>query len=438
MVRVFSALACLVLMLEPQSSGSFDLAIRHARIVHGDGRVTSRATVFVKAGRIARLDATAGADGVPSDRSVDAGGRTLVPGLIDAHVHVAPWTLPLFLKYGVTSVRDLNNDPAYVFPLTRGEGPPGPRVLAAGALLDGPGSFWKNALIVTDIGSARAAVRAEVEAGAAVIKAYTRLGPALFAEVAREARARGVPVAAHLGRTTALEAAQLGVTSIEHLTGIPESASADGDRLRALHDDFFAGWTAFELEWPSLQPQALDRVARALIERRVVLVPTLALHEAFSRLGDGDLLGDPALKDVPRDVIDSEWNPRDIMSRARWTPATLAGFKRTLPVLQRFVARYRQLGGRIAAGTDTPQQFVVPGESLHRELELYVAGGMPPAAAIRTATADAADLLGISDRVGTIDVGKDADLLLIDGDPLSDIHTLQRIVLVLVRGTKVQ
>jgi imidazolonepropionase-like amidohydrolase len=434
MVRATLAFAGLLLML-PSSPSHFDLAIRRTRIVHGDGRVTPRATVFVADGRIARIDATDAADSVPADRTVDGLGRTLMPGLIDAHVHVEPWTISLFLKYGVTSVRDLHNDPAYILPLTRGEGPLGPRVVAAGALLDGPGSFWKNALIVDDIGSARAAVRSEIEAGAGVIKIYTRLRPAVVAEVVREARARGVPVAAHLGKTTATEAAMLGVTSIEHLTGIAESASANPDRLRALHDDFFAGWTASELEWPSLSAAALDRVAHALIDRHVVLVPTLALHEAFGRLLDRDLLNDPTLRDVPKTVIE-KWNPKDIMTRARWTEATLAGFKRTLPVLQRFVARYRQLGGRIVAGTDTPQQFVVPGVSLHRELELYVAGGMSPAAAIRAATIDAADLLGVADRTGSVDIGKDADLVLVDGDPLADIGVLDRLSLVLVSGAR--
>jgi imidazolonepropionase-like amidohydrolase len=436
MVRATLAFFSLLLMVDPPSPARFDLAIRHARVVHGDGRITPHATVFIAGGRIERIDSTDAADTVPAERNVEASGRTLLPGLIDAHVHVEPWTLPLFLKYGVTSVRDVHNDPSYIFPLVRGEGPVGPRVVAAGALLDGPGSFWKNALVVTDMASARAAVRSEVEAGAGVIKIYTRLRPAAVAEIVLEARARGVPVAAHLGKTTATEAAMLGVTSIEHLTGIAESASSDPDRLRALHDDFFAGWTASELEWPLLTSASLDRVARALIERHVVLVPTLALHEAFSRLLDRDLMNDPALRDVPRDVVEKSWDPRDIMTRAKWTDATLAGFKRTLPVLQRFVARYRQLGGRIAAGTDTPQQFVIPGVSLHRELELYVAGGMSPAAAIRAATADAADLLGSADRTGTVDVGKDADLILVDGDPLGDISVLDRLALVLVRGVR--
>jgi len=93
------------------------------------------------------------------------------------------------------------------------------------------------------------------------------------------------------------------------------------------------------------------------------------------------------------------------MGRAGWTAGTLAQFKETLSVLQRFVGLYALLGGKIVAGTDTPQQFVVPGDSLHRELELCVASGLSPEAALRAATRDAAALLGIQDRVGTIAPG---------------------------------
>jgi imidazolonepropionase-like amidohydrolase len=162
-------------------------------------------------------------------------------------------------------------------------------------------------------------------------------------------------------------------------------------------------------------------------------VPTLALHEAFSRLLDADLLRDAALADVPPEVLSKSWDPADICGRAKWTPATMAGFKQALPVLGRFVSLYVRLGGKIAAGTDTPQQFVVPGASLHRELELYVASGLSPAQALRTATVEAAALLGVQDLVGVIDVGKAADLVLLEADPLADIRNTRRIAMV-VRG----
>ena len=282
---------------------SFDLAIRHARVIHGDGRVTPRATVFVSSGRISRIDTAPAADAVPARRAIEASGQTLMPGLIDAHVHVEPWSAPLFLKYGVTSVRDVHNAPDVILPLSRDDSPVRPRIVAAGAMLDGPGSFWPNAIVVSDITSVRVAVRRQVEAGAGVIKVYTRLSSSMIAAVVQEARARGVPVAAHLGRATATEAAVAGVTSIEHLSGVADAASSDRERLRRAHDDFLAGWTAFELEWLRLQPAALEQVARTLVERGVTIVPTLALHDAFSRLADPDLLQDPALADVPPEVV---------------------------------------------------------------------------------------------------------------------------------------
>lgn len=437
-MRPLGALLALLTALPMSSStqapqaGSFQLAIRRVRIVHGDGRVTPRATVLVASGRIARIDTTPAADRVPARRSIEGGGRTLLPGLIDAHVHVEPWSLPIFLQHGVTTVRDLHNAPGYILPLAREDSPDRPRIVAAGALLDGPGSAWPDALAVSDVSSVRDAVRRQVEAGAGVIKVYSRLPAAVVAAVVQEARARGVPVAAHLGRTTATEAAIAGVASIEHLTGVAESASADRDRLLGAHADFLGGWTAFELEWLRLPHAALEPVARALVERGVTIVPTLALHEAFSRLADQDLMADPALALVPAEVV-ARWAPSDLMGRARWTAATLARFKEALPALQRFVGLYSRLGGRVVAGTDTAQQFVVPGVSLHRELQLYVQAGLTPEQALRSATAAAADLLGVASRTGTVDVGKDADLLLLDGDPLADIRNTSRVAHV-VRG----
>jgi imidazolonepropionase-like amidohydrolase len=243
-----------------------------------------------------------------------------------------------------------------------------------------------------------------------------------------------VPVAAHLGKTTAVQAAEAGVASIEHLSGVAEAASDDPARLLQAHDDFLGGWTAFELEWPRLQPARLEAVVRQLVARGVVIVPTLALHEAFSRMADADLMNDPALADVPPDVLRRAWDPADIMGRARWTAATLAQFKQALPVLQRFVGLYARLGGKVVAGTDTPQQFVVPGASLHRELELYVASGLSPAAALQSATQSAAALLGLQDRVGTIAPGMAADFLLLDGDPLEDIRNTRKIAFVVKDG----
>jgi imidazolonepropionase-like amidohydrolase len=423
------------------SQAPADLLIRNVRVVHGDGRVTPRATVIVRGATIVQVEAAPlerpGPAEPPSRRVIDAAGKTMIPGLIDAHVHVDAWTPAVFLKYGVTTVRDLHNDAGVIFPMSREDSPARPRIITSGPLIDGYGSFWKNAVQVGTVGEARAAVRKQIDSGARVIKVYTLLQPALVSVIVAEARARGIPVAAHLGRTTAVQAAEAGVASIEHLSGIADAASDEPERLLKAHDDFLGGWTAFELEWRRVPFSQLEFVARQLIARGVVIVPTLALHEAFSRMADADLMRDPALADVPPTVLRESWDPADIMGRAHWTGETLAQFKETLPILQRFVGLYARLGGKIAAGTDTPQQFVVPGASLHRELELYVGSGLSPALALRTATVNAATLLGIQDRVGVIEAGKAADFLLLDGDPLADIRNTRKIAVVVKDGVVV-
>jgi imidazolonepropionase-like amidohydrolase len=378
MANAILGMACLIVFVAPMP-GTFDLAVRHARIVHGDGRVTSSATLLIASGRIARIDETAAADGVSARRSIDAAGRTVVPGLIDAHVRLQPSMLSQFLENGVTTVRDLRS------------------------AIDGPGSAWTGATVVDDFTSARAAVRGHVDSGADLIAIGPRLKPPLLAVVVQEAAARGVPVAADLGSTTAVEAAAFGVTSIEHLSGIIEAATSVSDRVTRQRAGGENGWRSSEQEWTTVSHEALDRVAHALLDRGVTLVPTLVREEAR----------------------------RQATNAAPHAKAALAA-------RQRFVKDYVQMGGRIVAGTDAGTPLVAPGVSLLRELELYVEGGLSPATALKSATADAAALLGITNRTGTIAIGKDADLVLVSGDPLQDVTALRRIVTVIRRGVVVR
>ena len=378
MAKALLGLASLVILATP-TPDTFDLAVRHARIVHGDGRVTELATLLIASGRIARIDESAAADGIPARRSIEAAGRTVVPGLIDAHVHLESATLAQFLASGVTTVRDLRST------------------------IDGPGSTWSSAIAADDFTSARAAVRQHVDGGADLIAIGPRLKPPLLAIVVQEAAARGVPVAADLGFTTAIEAASFGVTSIEHLSGIIEAATAASGRLMRSRASAEGGWIAADREWTTTPREALDRVARALLDRGATLVPTLARQEARLRASNA-------------------------------TSETRA----PLVAQQRFVRDYTQMGGRIAAGTDAGTPLVAPGVSLLRELELYVEAGLTPGAAVKTATTDAAALLNLANRVGTIAIGKDADLVLVDGDPLRDISALRRSVTVIRRGVVVR
>jgi imidazolonepropionase-like amidohydrolase len=247
-----------------------------------------------------------------------------------------------------------------------------------------------------------------------------------------EANSFGLRVAAHLGLTDAVTAADLGIRSIEHMSGVPEAAG-DAAPLYAAHEkSFFAGWTAFEKSWAGLDSAALERVATHLAQKNVILVPTLVLHELYSRLDDPAVLQAPWLTAVPP-VARARWNLPDMIARAGWGPADFAAFRRSRPNQDLFLREFLRAGGVIAAGTDASNQMLVPGFSEHQEMELLVRAGLTPADALLAATHDAAVLLG-ADSIGVVGPGKAADLIVLGRNPLDNIQNTQSIERVVVRG----
>src|SRR5690606_10050744 len=257
--------------------------------------------------------------------------------------------------------------------------------------------------------------------------------PEMIEAAVSEARTFRLPVTVHLGLTDAVTASALGVASIEHLSGIPEAAMADAAPLYAAHRaSFFSGWTRFERSWAGVDSAALATVARTLAERKIVLVPTLVLHEFFSRPYDPDVARNPDLAAVPA-VEQARWNVPGMIERAGWTSDDFLAFRRARPRQDLFLRLFRSAGGTIAAGTDAANQLLVPGASLHTELELLVRAGVPPEEAIVSATGNAARLLR-ADSLGHLAPGKVADLVVLRGNPLQSIANTRSIDRVMVRG----
>jgi imidazolonepropionase-like amidohydrolase len=203
--------------------------------------------------------------------------------------------------------------------------------------------------------------------------------------------------------------------------------------LFAAHErSFLAGWTASERAWGGLDSTGLARVAGVLAARNVVVVPTLVLHETFSRLDDPAVLADTVLAAVPEEER-RRWNAADIIERAGWTPSDFTAFRRARPVQDRFLRIFRAKGGRIAVGTDAANQMLIPGYSVHRELELLVRAGLTPAEAISAASRNGALLLRV-DSLGLVAPGKVADLVILERDPLADIRNTLAIERVMSRG----
>jgi imidazolonepropionase-like amidohydrolase len=428
------------LLLGCKQGGHNGVALVGATLIDGSGGpALPDAAVVVRGGRIESIGLRADFQLPRRTREVDVSGRWIIPGLIDAHVHLSPamsWAPARFLAWGVTTVRDVHGGIGSLSRLKRHSGkatPEGPRVYLAGAMIDGRPATYTDAIAVNSESDARKGVDQLVSAGADFIKVYTRIDPPLLRAIVDEARAFNLGVTGHLGMTDAVAAAKVGITSIEHLTGVPEAASRSPSSLFTAHyRGFFSGWTASERSWAGLDSAALTRVANRLAESKITLIPTLVLHETLSRLDQPGMLRDPALEDVPQ-AQQKDWDVRGLIARAGWTEDDFEAFRRSRANQDLFIRLFAAAGGRLAAGTDAPNQMLVPGYTEHREMELLVRAGLTPREALRAATRNAAVLIGV-DSLGLLAPGKAADLLVLSKDPLVDIRNTRAIAAVMARG----
>jgi imidazolonepropionase-like amidohydrolase len=391
------------------------------------GRVIPDAVVLVHDGRIISMGDGSTLPVPRGAETLDLTGRWIIPGLVDVHTHVERWGLDLGVHWGVTTVRDLHGALPIVFPTA-----PAPHYFSAGAHLDGPGAVRTGSLVVTTGEDVDIALDSLVASGARWVKVSVGITPDLLELVVNGARARRLPVAAHLGLTDAITAMRLGVASIEHMSGIPEAAGDSAVIQAAYRSGHAQGMTAFGTAWLVADTARLYQVARDLATSGITLVPTLIAHEVMSRLDDPGILERADVQEAP-DSVRASWNAAAMIAALGWDPATLADLRAAREVQDGFVAEFMRAGGRIATGTDASSPYVVPGIAVHQEMELLVAAGLSPLAALRAATVAGADLLR-ADSLGRLRTNAVADLVVLSGDPLRDIRNTRRIEKVMVRG----
>ncbi len=362
-------------------------------------------------------------------------GRWVIPGLIDSHTHTEPWTLTRFLAYGVTTVRDVGGAQGEVMEL-RDQialgGVLGPRMYVSGAVVDGAPATRETATEVTTPTQARRAVDQLTLLDVTQAKIYTKIDRRLLRALMDEANDLHLPVTGHLGKVDAVTAARMGVMTLEHMTGVVEATVRDPNRFYGAHNDFFRGWNMVERAWVRLDSASLERTARRLVELGVRIVPTLALHQAWSRLNDRNYIDQLDLAGVPESV-QTAWNVPGLIRRARLQSDDFRAFRRSRTAQDRFVRLYQRAGGLIAAGSDAPNQLLPPGASLHDELALLVRAGLLPRDALLAATRDGARLLG-ADSIGVLQPGAVADFVILSGNPMENIENTREVERVVFRG----
>ena len=439
MIRVLLVVASALLLSASASSQTLGtLAFVHATVIDGTGAAPKHdQTVLVTAGRIA---ATGDATDIvipPGTRSIDTTGQFLIPGLWDLHVHTRYKGidhLRLLLVNGITTARDmagpwdhLNEIKRWRNEIGRGERI-GPRLLTTGPNLDGPGSPWSFAVIVTNPEEGRTAVRRLHVEGTDFVKVYNGLSRSSFFAIAEEARSVGLPFVGHIPFALSVtEVSNAGQQSIEHTQDL---LLATSDREEELRSGSFQYPLTYALAAESFDAAKLEAAAIELRQNGTSVVPTLSLD--WTRLGharqDASVVQADRLRYVPP-AYRTAWTREQIPS----IDVAAVLFERAIDV----VGLLHSQGVRLLAGTDVVKPFFVPGFALHDELRLLVGAGLSEMEALQAATRDPARFVGMNE-VGTIERGMIADLVILDADPLENIDNTRTIAGVVTTGRLIE
>ena len=367
-------------------------------------------------------------------------------------VAAADWHFPLFLAYGVTGVRNMNDGTADVtLELTKSvrrrlaegdlRGPP--RFLTAGPSIDGDPPLGSNPVLVRTAAEARAAVEQLVSNGADLVKVYENLSREAYFAILDEARRRGIPVDGHVPfRVTPEEATNAGQRTVEHPDALAAGCSTAAEAERKRFASVLANYDSLPDGEKFL---AMFRYVRALYDSRDPAACASAI-EAYRRNGvavTADLVAyhhvvyaEQVLSDATRmrlvpQEIRRNWENRINSEAFREFQSIL---RPIVPLELENVRLANEAGVLLLAATDVGVPLQVPGISLHVELERLVEAGLSPLMALQTATLNPARVLKMADSLGSIEPGKLADLVLLDANPLADIHNTQKIRAVVADG----
>jgi imidazolonepropionase-like amidohydrolase len=340
----------------------------------------------------------------------------------------------------VTTVKDLGNDVEWISVMSadiESGKVSGPRIFYVGNGLDMPPPARDHHIGLENPRMAKQAVTLLHSRGASAIKVREKITPELLRAVVQQARALGIPVTGHIGRTNAREAALAGINGIEHASGIVEITAGqlkpDKPPQNEL-DHFIIQLRTFSL----IDLEKAKELVKFLAGKKVSIVPTMSnkwrmgsdRRDDFAR-EDAEYAKNPSLAYVPEHArqlwaTSFLFNVKDASHLAQ----IKEGFRR----LQELLREFHRAGGVITAGSDTLMS--VPGLSLQRELLFLVDAGLTPGEAITVATRNNAQLLGKSADLGTIAPRKLADILILDGNPLEDIRNISKVAMV-IRGGQV-
>jgi imidazolonepropionase-like amidohydrolase len=394
-------------------------------------RILVDQTVLVDNGRIVTIGPEESTV-IPTDAlKIDGAGRYLLPGLTEMHAHIPGlgrgrgWVddvLFLFVANGVTTARGMLGEPFHLElrEQTASGQTLGPRIYTSGPSLNGRS--------VDGPAAARRMVEQQAKAGYDFLKLHPGLSLAEFEAIAEAANRIDMPFAGHVSQDVGLaRALEAGQATIDHLDGYMQALLPPGSD-KSVSAGFFGAALIDRVD-----TSRIPALAKATRDANVGSVPTQTLMDNLALPDDPDVMAArPEMSYVPRELLAS-WKraKRSAIDNPAYDPAD---GRRFIEIRRMIIKSLRDHGASILLGSDAPQIFNVPGFSIHYELQAMVDAGLTPYEALRSGTASPAVFFGASDGFGTVAQGIEADLILVDANPLEDVSVLRKPVGVMRGG----
>jgi imidazolonepropionase-like amidohydrolase len=428
------------------------VALTHVEIIDGTGTAPILdQTVLISNGKIESILPASAAKIPANARVLDLTGHTVFPGLVGMHEHLfytepensslhafiigqSLQTAPrLYLAGGVTTGRTTGSIEPYADLTLRNRitsgAEPGPDLDITGPYLDGPGTFILQAVPLPDAATARATVNYWADQGVTSFKAYMFIKPEALKAAIDAAHARGLKITGHLCSVSMAEAAEMGIDNLEH--GLLEDSEFTPNRKPGICSPGNAGIRAIA-DTVDINGRQVQALIHTLVEHHVAVTSTLAIFESFTPnrppMSFLDREHDSMLPQAWSSVLENRAHIAPAAEKSPW----LAAFKKEMAFEHAFVVA----GGLLMTGCDpTGYGAVLPGFGDQRGIELLVEAGFTPVQAIQIATQNGAHYLGRDKQIGTIAPGKQADLVVVKGDPAKNISAIENVEYVFKHGT---